>query len=173
MARTSSTKSGLPKNSAQRSRLELVVTDIRIGAGIEQQPRHVDRAVLDGHVQGGVVAVPHRALGIDGNAVREQPAQGDGVVLADRKMQRDMRLQRTPARKAVVGGDGELRLMQLRFRRATAQFGEPLIRGLLQPVEFGVRGQCLRNGTPSLQAPGDRITGRKEGDVSVVAEKAV
>ena len=67
----------------------LVVADVGIGAGIEQQPRDVDLATFDRHVQRRVIAVPHRPLGIDVDAVRDQPADGVEVPLADRKMQGD------------------------------------------------------------------------------------
>ncbi len=84
----------------------------------------------------------------------------------------DVRLQRAPAGKAMVSGDGKLRLMQLGIGRMRAQFDKPLLGGLLQPVEIGIRGQCLRHGTPSFKAPGDRITGRKKGKSASSAEKA-
>src|SRR5262249_60865025 len=79
----------------------------------------------------------------------------------------EMRLQRAPAGKAMVSGDSKLRLMQLRIGRVRAQFNKPLLRGLLQPVKIGIRGQCLRHGTPSFHAPGDRNARAERRDVSV------
>src|SRR5690349_4011511 len=56
---------------AERRGVELVIADIRIGAGFEQQPCDIHRAALAGHVQRRAVAVPYRALGVDGNAMCE------------------------------------------------------------------------------------------------------
>src|SRR5262249_15018198 len=74
---------------AERSGVELFVADIGVGSGFEQLPRDVHRAALDCHMERRAVAVPYSALGIDRDAMREQPAQRRQVVLADRKMQRD------------------------------------------------------------------------------------
>src|SRR5215467_683791 len=67
--------------------VEFVVADVGIGACIEQKSRDVYGAAFDGHVQRGVIAVPHEPLGIDVDTVREQPTDGDQVTLVDRKMQ--------------------------------------------------------------------------------------
>ena len=45
------------------------------------------RAAFDRHVERRVIAVPHRPLGIDVDAMRQQPANGGQISLADRKVQ--------------------------------------------------------------------------------------
>jgi tetratricopeptide (TPR) repeat protein len=71
---------------AKRCGIVLVVTDIWIGAGIEQQRRDVDGTALDGHVQRNVIAVPHQPFRSDVDAC-EQPANCGRVLLVDRKVQ--------------------------------------------------------------------------------------
>src|SRR5262249_25146094 len=51
---------------AERGGVVFVVANVRIGPGIKQETGDVDRSVLDGHVKGGVIAVPHETLGVDG-----------------------------------------------------------------------------------------------------------
>jgi hypothetical protein len=53
-------------------------------------------------------------------------------------------------------GDCELGLMQFGVGLTGAQFDKPLLGGLPEPIEIGVRGQSLRHGVPSFPAPGDR-----------------
>jgi hypothetical protein len=67
----------------------------------------------------------------------------------------------------MIPGDGKLCLMQLCAGLGNAQFNKPLLRGLLQPIKIGIRGQCLRHGTPSFHAPGDRNSRAERRDVSV------
>jgi hypothetical protein len=38
---------------------------------------------------------------------------------------------------------------------------EPLLGGLLEPIEIGIRGQSLRHNKPSFLAPGDRDVGQE------------
>ena len=78
----------------------------------------------------------------------------------------DMRLQRAPARKAVVPGDRELGLVQPGRGVARAQFVELLLGGLLQPVDMRLSRKCLRHDAPSFSAPGVRVSrARKKGMV--------
>jgi len=74
----------------------------------------------------------------------------------------DMRLELAPACEAVIAGDLELRRMQLRLGTAGAHLLEPLLGGLLEPVEIRLRGKRLGHGTPSFEAPGVRVSGWKE-----------
>src|SRR4051812_46062860 len=48
---------------------------------VEQHPGEIERPILRRHVQGGVVAVPHRAFGIDVDTVLDQPSHGFHVPL--------------------------------------------------------------------------------------------
>jgi hypothetical protein len=47
--------------------------DVRIGASVQQHSGNVDGPALGSHVQGRVIAVPHHALGIEIDAVLDQP----------------------------------------------------------------------------------------------------
>ena len=66
-----------------------VVTNIWIGAGIEQEASYLDSAAFGRHMERGVIYVPHRPLGVDVDAMRQQPANGGQVPLVDGNMQGD------------------------------------------------------------------------------------
>src|SRR5262249_2300734 len=50
---------------AQNGGVEFFVADVGVGASIKKKRRDVYGAAFDGHVQRGVIAVPHEPLGID------------------------------------------------------------------------------------------------------------
>ena len=110
---------------------------------------------------------------------RQQPVEivraalfGGGDDLAVEARRIDACLERAPARKAVVVGDRELRLVELRRGIARAQRGEPLLGGLLEPVDMGLRRKGLGHDTPSFSAPGVRGSrARKKGMECSSAEK--
>ena len=83
-------------------------------------------------------------------------SRGSGNDLAVEARGIDVRLERAPAREAILTGDIELGLVELRGGIVSAQLGEPFLRSLLQPVDVGVGGKRLRHGTPSFSAPGVR-----------------
>ena len=69
----------------------------------------------------------------------------DTIALGQTRIDRfDMRLERTPAREAIVVRNGELRLEQPCIRLSGAQRSEPLLGGSPEPVEIGIRGQRSR-----------------------------
>src|SRR5947208_17006629 len=72
-----------------------------------------------------------------------------------------MRLQRAPALEAIVMGGRELGLVQLGIGLAGAQLNEPLLGGLLEPIEIGIRGQSLRHGNLLSLRPATAILGQE------------
>src|SRR5215813_2578223 len=78
----------------------------------------------------------------------------------------DMRLQGAPAPEAMVEGDGQLGLVEPGSRVACAQLREPLLGGLLEPVDVGSGREGLRHGTPSFFAPGDRSSRARKKEMS-------
>ena len=84
------------------------------------------------------------------------PVKGGGDDLAVEAHRVDMRLERAPAREPVLPGNVQLGLMQLGAGVAPAQLRQPLLGGLLQPVDIGAGGKCFGHETPSLSAPGVR-----------------
>src|SRR5262245_61992205 len=78
----------------------------------------------------------------------------------------DMRFQCAPALEAVVAGDGQLDLVELGCRVAYAQLREPLLGGLLEPVDVGLGRERLRHGIPSFFAPGDRSSRARKKEMS-------
>jgi hypothetical protein len=67
----------------------LVIADVRVGPGIEQETRDLVGTTLDRHVESRVIAVPHGPLSADGDPVRDQPANGWQVPLVDGEVQGD------------------------------------------------------------------------------------
>ena len=77
----------------------------------------------------------------------------NAIMIAKRRTDAiDMRLQRAPALEAIVMGDRQLGLMQLGIGLAGAQLNEPLLGGLLEPIEIGIRGQSLRRAQREIAA---------------------
>jgi hypothetical protein len=63
-------------------------------------------------------------------------------------------------------GDRELGLVQPGIGLAGAQRDEPLLGGLPEPIEIGIRGQSLRHGKPSFPAPGDHNARARKKEMS-------
>jgi hypothetical protein len=89
---------------------------------------------------------------------------GGGDDLSVEAQRIDARLQRTPTLEAVIIGDHELGLVKPCRRIVRAQRGKLLLRGLLEPVDVGLRRKRLGHDTPSFPAPGVRGSrARKKG----------
>jgi hypothetical protein len=56
---------------------------------IKQQAANVESAAFDGHVEGGVIAIPHEPSGVNVDAVREKPSDSAQVSFIDGKVKSD------------------------------------------------------------------------------------
>src|SRR5581483_8195655 len=84
----------------------------------------------------------------------------------------DAGLECAPAPEAIILGYGTLRLGEPRRGIAPAQLGQPLLCGLLQPVDVGLGGKRLGHGTPSFRAPGVRGSRARKKEMSHVELQA-
>jgi hypothetical protein len=164
----------LLRRPMQRGGVVVAVAGVDVEAEAQQQVHAVEVPVGGRDVQQRSVPVAARDRDLAGMG-GEQLGQRAGVAgggrrddLAVEALRIDARLERTPAREAVLLGDVELRLMQPGGRHAGAQRGQPLLGGLLEPIDVRLTrerlGQRVGHGAPSFSAPGVRSSrARKKG----------
>ena len=145
-------------------------------ASVQVADEKLDRLVavrLGDLVNGAAVLIGRARIesGLEGAADRLDVACAGGAkdlpVLRPTAIESvDMGLECTPALEAVVSRDVELSVMELCSRIVRTQLLQPLLGGLLQPIDVGMGGKRLGHGTPSFFAPGDRNSRARKKEMS-------